>query len=790
MSAPRAFSNAVVAARLERLADLLELSGANPFRVRAYRNGAATVEAHPEPVGDLLARGAPLTDLKGVGKDLAAAIAALFETGAIPAFEELAREVPLGLLDVVQVPGVGPKRATTLWKELGVANLDDLERVAGEGKVAALAGFGAKTQAKVLAGVAQVRRRAGRRRLGDVDAWLRPLLEALRAVPGVRRIEVAGSVRRGRATIGDVDLLAVADDGGALMAALRDHPDVAEVLGSGATKTSVRLEGDLQVDLRVVPEASFGAAWQYFTGSKAHNVALRQRAIDRGLRLNEYGVFRGGGEGAEDDGGGDPQRGERVAGADEAEVYAALGLAWVPPELREDRGEVAQAAEDRLPRLLTVGDLKGDLHLHSTWSDGKGSVRAMRAACRAKGYAYHGLTDHSQALKMTGGLDAAKLARQWAELDEVAAEEAEAGAPMPALLRGLEVDILKDGALDLDEDWLARLDLVIVSVHGHFDLPQAEQTARIVRARPAPAGERPRAPDRAPPGRARRVRRRLGRRVRGGGGPRGGRRVQRLALPARPRRRGARPRGRGRLHRGRELRRALGRRASTSCASAWRPRAAPGWARSTCSTPGARHACARSWRSGPRPTRRERRTMKPRPRRAHRWFTASPRARVIIRSAPPRPARVAARRPTMPNAPRPHPTPRRALAWALAAALAWSALAARRRGSSGRPTTTSPTPCSSSLHAELVPCPVAVAEATVCFVAEPARAAPLAEALDAFVADHAGALVVGPWQSGNGAHRVTLRWGDDLWGGLEVWFAELGPSRVEGRLEHVAKRRD
>ena len=482
MTVPRAFSNAVVAARLERLADLLELSGANPFRVRAYRTAAATVEAHPERVGDLVARGTPLTDLKGVGKDIGAAIAALYATGAIPAFDELAREVPVGLLDVVEVPGVGPKRARTLWKDLAVTNLDDLERVAAEGKVAALAGFGAKTQAKVLAGVAQVRRRAGRRRLGDVDAWLQPLLAVLRVVPGVRRIEVAGSVRRGRATVGDVDLLAVADDGAALMTALREHPDVAEVLGSGATKTSVRLEGDLQVDLRVVPEASFGAAWQYFTGSKAHNVALRQRAIDRGLRLNEYGVFRSDDGDGDAEAGADPQRGERVAGADEVEVYAALGLEWIPPELREDRGEVAQAADGRLPRLLRLGDLQGDLHLHSTWSDGKADVRAMRAACTAKGYAYHGLTDHSQALKMTGGLDAAKLERQWAELDQVAAEEAEAGAPMPALLRGLEVDILKDGTLDLDEAWLARLDLVIVSVHGHFDLPEAEQTARIVKA--------------------------------------------------------------------------------------------------------------------------------------------------------------------------------------------------------------------------------------------------------------------------------------------------------------------
>jgi DNA polymerase (family 10) len=264
------------------------------------------------------------------------------------------------------------------------------------------------------------------------------------------------------------------------MAALRGHPDVAEVLGSGPTKTSVRLEGDLQVDLRVVPEGSFGAAWQYFTGSKAHNVALRQRAIDRGLRLNEYGLFRVG-EDAHD-AADDPQRGERVAGADEEGVYAALDLAWVPPELREDRGEVALAADGRLPRLLTLDDLHGDLHMHTDWSDGRSELRAMRAACARKGYAYHAITDHSQALRMTGGLDGAKLARQWQEFDAVAAAEAAAGAPMPALLRGLEVDIRKDGTLDLDEEWLARLDLVIVSVHAHFGLPRAEQTARIVRA--------------------------------------------------------------------------------------------------------------------------------------------------------------------------------------------------------------------------------------------------------------------------------------------------------------------
>jgi DNA polymerase (family X) len=471
----RRVSNAVVAARLERLADLLEIDGANPFRVRAYRQAADTVVAHPEALFDLVRRGDDLTALKGVGKDLAAAILALFETGEIPALAELAARVPAGLLDVVRVPGVGPKRAATLWRSLGVTSLDDLERAAGEGRVAALPGFGDKTQAKVLAGVAQVRRHTGRVRLGDAEAALAPLLVTLRGAAGVRRVEAAGSLRRGRATVGDVDLLAVADDPAPVMAALRDHGDVAEVLGSGDTKTSVRLDGDLQVDLRVVPGPSFGAAWQYFTGSKAHNVALRQRAIDRGLRLSEYGLFRGGDGDA-------PDRGERVAGADEAGVYRALGLDWIPPELREGRDEIGAAAEGGLPSLIELADVRGDLHLHSTWSDGSASVREMRDAAAARGYAYLAITDHSQALRMTGGLDAEKLVRQWAELDTIATEDAVADAEPPVLLRGLEVDIRKDGTLDLDDALLARLDWVVVSVHAHLDLPQAEQTARVVRA--------------------------------------------------------------------------------------------------------------------------------------------------------------------------------------------------------------------------------------------------------------------------------------------------------------------
>ncbi|TVR94626.1 MAG: DNA polymerase/3'-5' exonuclease PolX [Trueperaceae bacterium] len=462
--------NAEIAERLERSADLLEIDGANAFRVRAYRNAAEAVAAHAESFSAMVERGADLTELKGIGKDLAAGITALVRDGALPALEELSARVPLGLLDVVQVQGVGPKRAHTLWQQRDVTGLDDLERVARAGRVADLPGFGEKTQAKILSGIEAVRRRDGRVRLGDAEVLVRPLLALVEGAAGVKRAAVAGSLRRGRETIGDVDLLAAAQDPAPVMAALRAADGVREVLGSGDTKTSVLLTGGLQVDLRVVPEAAYGAALVYFTGSKAHNVALRQRAIERGLKLSEYGLFAGDDE-------------EPIAARDERDVYAALELPWIAPELREDRGEVEAADAGRLPELLTLDDIRGDLHWHTTWSDGADDVETMLEACAARGYEYAAITDHSQALRMTGGLDAAKLARQWEALDIVERErERERGEAAPTLLRGLEVDILKDGRLDLDDDWLERLDIVVASVHSFFDLAQADQTERIVRA--------------------------------------------------------------------------------------------------------------------------------------------------------------------------------------------------------------------------------------------------------------------------------------------------------------------
>ncbi len=456
-------TNVDLARLLGRLAALSELAEDNPFRVRAYRRAARTVLELEEQIADLLERGVDLTELPGIGKDIARKLATMVESGRLPDLDALAETVPIGLIEVTEVQGVGPKRARTLWQALGVRDLTELQRAAERGAVAELDGFGAASQAKILAGIEAHRRHARRLRLGDADAVVRPLLERLRALPGVQRAEAAGSYRRRRETVGDLDLLVVAEDGRAVGEALAAMTGVEEVLGSGDTRTSVRLQGGLQVDLRVVPPESFGAAWMYFTGSKDHNVALRQAAVGRGWRLNEYGLYEGGGR--------------RLAGADEREVFAALELDWIPPELREHRGEIEAAREHRLPALVAVDDIRGDLHMHSTWSDGKNSVREMMEACERRGYAYMALTDHSQALRMTGGLDAEKLARQFEELDAITAER-----PGITLLRGLEVDILKEGELDLDDAWLARLDIVLVSVHSLFDLDRDRQTERVVRA--------------------------------------------------------------------------------------------------------------------------------------------------------------------------------------------------------------------------------------------------------------------------------------------------------------------
>lgn len=481
--------NGEIARILEDIGMLLQIKGANPFRVRAYENAARTVEDQAVPLRAMLADGADLTELPGIGKDMARYISELVTTGRLGVLDELVAEIPRTLLDLVRLPGVGPKRAKKLWEALGVTSLDALEAAARDGHVAELEGFGTRTQQRILDGIAKLRERGDRLRLVDADERIAPLLAHLRGQGTIRRLEVAGSLRRRQETIGDIDILATADDPAAAMAHFTGYRGIAEITMSGDTRGSVVLTSGLQVDLRIVPEESWGSALQYFTGSKAHNVKLRKRAVGMGLSISEYGVVESNGsEGSPGSKGSEaaapagppgrrPAEGRRVAGETEESVYAAVGLPWIPPELREDRGEIELAEANALPHLITSGDLRGDLQMHSTWSDGKNSVAEMVDACAARGYEYLALTDHSRNLAMTGGLDAARLREQWVELDEVMADR-----PHIRLLRSLEIDILRDGSLDLEDEMIEQLDVVLVSVHTLLDLSAAEQTKRILKA--------------------------------------------------------------------------------------------------------------------------------------------------------------------------------------------------------------------------------------------------------------------------------------------------------------------
>lgn len=469
-------TNAELARHLDLFADLQELAGENRFRIRAYRTAAANILELSDQVESLIAGGADLEEIPGVGKDIAEKLEVMVRTGELPQLTELSQKIPIGLTEVMRVKGIGPKLASAAWTELGVDSVDALEKAAQEGRLSELPGFGPKRQASILKSIEAHRRNVERARLGEIDPIVRPLVESLRQVPGAERVEVAGSYRRRRETVGDIDLLAIADSdkaAAAISQAFTTYPDVDEVLGSGDTRSSVRLKNGLEVDLRVMEAESFGAALLYFTGSKSHNVELRQLALDKGWHLTEYGLFEGTGEEGESP----LSSGKRLASKTEEDIYAKLGLPYIEPEMREGRGEIKAAQEGELPVLVELADIRGDLHMHSTWSDGRASIEDMMRACMERGYEYMALTDHSKALAMTGGLDEEKLARQWEELDEVTAAN-----PGITLLRGLEVDILKDGTLDLSDEWLEKLDIVLVSVHSHFSLPIEEQTARMVKA--------------------------------------------------------------------------------------------------------------------------------------------------------------------------------------------------------------------------------------------------------------------------------------------------------------------
>ena len=476
-------TNADVAATFEQVADLLEYQGENAFRVRAYRNAARTISRMVESLADFRTDGGrPLTDIEGIGADLAAKIGVLVDTGSLPLLVELRREVPAVVFELMRVPGLGPKKVKLLVDELGIDSLSSLEKACRDGLVAGVKGFGAKTQAAILENIAFARDPAHARLLwNDADAIVQDLLAWMRGCGEVRRIEGAGSWRRGRETVGDIDLVADAGDSTAVMDRLQAWPGTAAVLLRGDTKTSVRGPRDVQIDLRVVATASFGAALQYFTGSKEHNVRLRGRARDRGLTINEYGVYRLGREGEAAAGTGHV-RGDAVAGATEDGVYEAVGLPWVPPELREGGDEIDLAERGRLPRLVELDDVRGDLHMHTNATDGEDALGEMVRAAIARGLAYVAITDHGQRVSMARGLDARRLLGQWGEIDRLNASLAGEGKPPLVVLKGIEVDMLEKGGLDLPDDVLAQADWVVASLHYGQNQSRERITARIIEA--------------------------------------------------------------------------------------------------------------------------------------------------------------------------------------------------------------------------------------------------------------------------------------------------------------------
>ena len=454
--------NLDVAQVLSDLADLLEIQDANAFRVRAYRNAARSVRATTRRLQDMLAAGEDLTELPAIGREIARHVEELLATGQLRRLEELSAKVPRSVAELMKLDGVGPRKARRLWERLGVESVAMLEEQVRAGRVAQLEGFGQSSAARILKAIENRRDQAGRFPRAEVEQLVQGLLRWVRETPGVQRAELVGSFRRGRETVRDVDILVLSDgDGAAVIERFAAYPDALRVGAAGETKGSLVLRSGLKVDLRVVPGESWGAALHYFTGSKEHNVRIRALAVSRGLRLNEWGVF---------------ELDERVGGETELEVFSAVGLPWIPPELREDRGEVEAAGSGRLPNLLELQDLLGDLHAHSTWSDGRDSIRDMARASLELGYEYLCVTDHSQSLTMAGGLTPDRVRRQWAEIDEV-----QEGVGL-SVLKGLEVDILRDGSLDMPASVLEELDLVVASVHSSMNLPRAVQTERVIRA--------------------------------------------------------------------------------------------------------------------------------------------------------------------------------------------------------------------------------------------------------------------------------------------------------------------
>ena len=456
--------NADVAAIFEEIADLLDLEDANEFRVRAYRNAARTVGQLSQPVADLIDEGDDLSELPDIGDDLAGKIETIVETGTLPLLEDLEQRIDPALVELMDVPGLGPERVRTLHDALGITSPDELRAAAEAERVREVEGFGEKTEQNILDGLDEIGEET-RWLLAKMEPIVASLVDYLDGPDAVEQVDVAGSYRRRKETVGDLDVLVLSADGPTVMDHFTDYEDVEEVRSQGETRSTVELTSGVQVDLRVVPPESYGAALMYFTGSKAHNVALRDRALEAGLTVNEYGVFR------------DDDDEERVAGETEAEIYGLFDLPFIVPELRENRGELTAAEEGDLPDLITPDDLRGTLHTHTTGSDGRSTLTEMAEAARERGLDYLAITDHSPNVAVVDGLDADGLRAQMDAIDDLNDDLDDL-----RLLKGIEVDVLEDGSLDLPDDVLRALDVCIAAVHTGLDLGQEEQTERVLRA--------------------------------------------------------------------------------------------------------------------------------------------------------------------------------------------------------------------------------------------------------------------------------------------------------------------
>ncbi|MEN6484953.1 MAG: DNA polymerase/3'-5' exonuclease PolX [Syntrophobacteraceae bacterium] len=459
-----AVRNGEVAEIFNRLADLLDIEGANSFRVRAYRNAATVLNNLPRSAADMIEHDEDLAKLPGIGKDLAMKIREVVETGTLVLLRELERRTPSGLRRMMHIPGLGPKKVLLLYECLGVDSVEALERAARTGRVWEVPGFGEKTEKRILEEIERRREEGdeGRSGLMTAEEIVQPLLSYLRQIPGVRDAVAAGSFRRRQETVGDLDILVTCRRSCEVMERFAGYEAIERVISRGETRSTVVFRSGIQVDLRLIPATSYGAALHYFTGSRAHSIALRKMAQKNHLKINEYGVFR---------------KGKRVAGRTEEEIYAQFGLPYIEPELREDRGEIAAAAEGSLPRLVRIEDIRGDLHSHTRATDGRASLQEMALAARERGYEYIAITDHTQSVAIAHGQDASRLAQQIAEIDRL--NEKLEGI---VILKAAEVDILEDGSLDLPDEILKELDLTVCSIHSRFHLPREKQTERIIRA--------------------------------------------------------------------------------------------------------------------------------------------------------------------------------------------------------------------------------------------------------------------------------------------------------------------